>query len=104
MSQAKGKSTVLEARGYPKASFEGNPVPKPNRTISGTPFFPVFSENEPKMGVPFFRKIAEQVALRRPKTASKAEHLKKTGFRKGGDFGTSSGTYFNPILRLKSGF
>ena len=50
------------------------------------------------MGTPKILKIADQVFLRWPKTASRAENSKKTGFQKGTSFGTRFGMVFEWIL------
>ena len=53
------------------------------------------------MGTPKILKIVNQVFLRWPKTASRAENSKKTWFQKGTSFGTRFGMVFGWILSSK---
>ena len=56
------------------------------------------------MGTPKILKIADQVFLRWPKTASRAENSKKQGSKKGPVSGPVLGWFLNGILAKNIGY
>ena len=60
--------------GTPKVDLKRDPVPEPMDSVTTAPFLAIFSQNGLQNGGPFFRKFAEQVVLRCPKTACIAKN------------------------------
>ena len=82
-----------------KTELDRDPVPEPNPLISAAPFLPIFRKNGLQIETPIFLKIADQVFLRWPKTASRAENTKNRGVEKGTSFVIRFGFILGGILK-----